>query len=55
MTEDEIKQKADEMGVEYFLTSAKTGQGVVEAFDYIFKKVHKSVYSKKPNIQYAQI
>lgn len=45
--EAEINQKAEELGIEYFLTSAKTGKDIDEAFDTIFKKVYKSVYSKK--------
>lgn len=45
--EDEIKQKADDLGIEYFETSAKTGKGIDEAFDTIFKKVYKSIYNKK--------
>jgi small GTP-binding protein len=46
ITEEELKKKADEIGVEYFLTSAKTGENVEEAFDKIFKKVYGSVYNK---------
>ena len=44
---EEIAQKANELGFEFFETSAKTGQGVDEAFDTIFKKVYESVYRKK--------
>ena len=44
---EEIKQKAAELGIEYFETSAKTGNSVDEAFDTIFKKVYQSVYNKK--------
>ena len=47
VSEEELKMKADELGVEYFLTSAKTGQNIEEAFDTIFQKVYGSVYSKK--------
>jgi len=44
---EEIKKKADELGIEFFETSAKLGQGVDEAFDCIFKKVYKSVYKRR--------
>jgi small GTP-binding protein len=47
VSHEEIKKKADELGIEFFETSAKTGQGVDEAFDCIFKKVYKSVYKRK--------
>jgi Ras-related protein Rab-2A len=44
---DEIKQKAADLGIEYFETSAKSGNGIDEAFDTIFKKVYSSVYKKQ--------
>ena len=47
ITEDEIKEKADELGIQYFETSAKSGKNVDEAFDAIFKNVYKSVYKRK--------
>jgi small GTP-binding protein len=47
ITEDEIKEKADELGIQYFETSAKSGQNVDEAFDAIFKNVYNSVYKRK--------
>lgn len=44
VSETEIKEKADELGIEYFETSAKTGKNIDEAFASIFKKVYLSVY-----------
>jgi small GTP-binding protein len=41
---EEIQQKANELGVEYYETSAKSGKGIDEAFDTIFRKVFLSVY-----------
>ncbi len=46
VSESELKEKADELGIEYFLTSAKDGQGIDEAFDHIFKLVYNSIYNK---------
>ena len=48
---EEIKSKADELGIEFFETSARTNYNVDEAFDKIIQKVYKSVYdnpSDKP-------
>lgn len=41
---DEIKQKASQLGIEYFEASAKTGEGIDTAFNTILKKVYSSVY-----------
>ena len=43
---EEIKSKADELGIEFFETSAKTNFGVDEAFDKIIHKVFRAVYSR---------
>lgn len=43
---EEIKGKADELGIEFFETSAKTNLGVDEAFDKIIDKVFRAVYSR---------
>jgi small GTP-binding protein len=47
VSEEEIKARAVDLGIEYFETSAKTGKGVDEAFDCIFQKVYRSVYNKR--------
>lgn len=41
---DEIRQKAEELQVEYYETSALRGIGIDEAFQAIFKKAIKGVY-----------
>jgi small GTP-binding protein len=46
ISQDLIKEKAEELGIEYFETSAKTGKNIDEAFDSIFKKVYTSVYKR---------
>jgi small GTP-binding protein len=46
VSQEDIKEKAEELGIEYFETSAKTGKNVDEAFEAIFKKVYTSVYKK---------
>ena len=47
---EEIKSKADELKIEFFETSAKTNDGVDEAFDKIVDKVFKAIYSKPVGI-----
>jgi len=47
VTEEELGKKADDLGVDYIMTSAKTGQGIEEVFDLMFKKVHSSIYTKR--------
>ena len=47
---DEIRQKAEELNVEYFETSAMTGYGIQESFQEIFKKVVLGIYKDNDNI-----
>ena len=47
---DEIRQKAEELNVEYFETSAMTGYGIQENFQEIFKKVVLGIYKDNDNI-----
>jgi small GTP-binding protein len=46
VSEEEIKTRAKELGIEYFETSAKTGQNIDLAFQTIFKKVYSRVYKR---------
>ena len=51
VTIDEIKQKASDLGIEYFQTSAKLGIGVEEAINNICLKIYQSIYScRKSNV-----
>ena len=43
---DEIRQKAEEMEVQYYEVSACTGYGIEDSFEDIFKRVIDSVYNK---------
>jgi small GTP-binding protein len=48
---EEIKSKADDLGIEFFETSAKTNTGIDEAFDKVIQKVFKVIYSKPKGIE----
>ena len=43
---DEIVKKGEDFKIESFETSAKTGEGVEDAFETLFTKVLKKVYQK---------
>ena len=47
---DEIRQKAEELNIEYYETSAMTGYGLNECFNEVFKKVIKGIYKDSINI-----
>ena len=47
---EEIKAKADNLGIEVFETSAKSNTNIDEAFDKIIDKVFKAIYSKPVGI-----
>jgi GTPase SAR1 family protein len=44
---EEIKEKADELNVEYFETSAKDNIKIDEAFDTVVKKVFNNIYKRQ--------
>ena len=46
VTTEEIAQKANELNIEYFETSAKENINIDEAFDTITNKVFNKVYNK---------
>ena len=48
---NEIRQKAEELEIDYFETSSNTGEGIKEAFDKIFLSIINTVY-KQPQEQF---
>jgi Ras-related protein Rab-1A len=44
---EEIAERANELNVEYFETSAKENINIDEAFDVIVKKVFNNIYNKQ--------
>jgi len=50
--EEEIIQKANELNVEYFETSAKENIMIDEAFEKIIEKVFKNTYLSKPKASF---
>lgn len=41
---DEVRQKAEELNMDYYETSAMSGYGIDEAFEFLFEKVIKGIY-----------
>ena len=44
---EELKEKADELNIEYFETSAKENIKIDEAFDTVVKKVFNNIYKRQ--------
>ena len=49
ISDDEIKNFANDNKFKYFLTSAATGKNINEVFDYIVKEIYKIKSKKKKN------
>jgi small GTP-binding protein len=47
VSSEELKEKADELNVEYFETSAKENIKIDEAFDTVVKKVFNNIYKRQ--------
>lgn len=50
MTKEEAEQWAEEHGMEYIETSAKTGQGIEEAFEKTALRIHQRLLLNKEKL-----
>lgn len=54
VSHQEIKERADDLNLPYFETSALNNIGISEAFDTIFSKVFESVYNQKSGFELGE-
>lgn len=52
---DEVRQKAEELNMDYFETSALSGYGIDKAFESLFKKVIKGVYKNNKKLSEGKV
>ena len=50
VTSEEVKEFAKKYNLPYFETSAKTNQGLNEAFSYIIEEIYRSLEERKNKI-----
>lgn len=50
VSEEQIEELCEKKDVKYFATSAKTGENINEAFDYMAGQVYQTFYEKETNI-----